>query len=535
MPFPNSSFARAGKYTQIHPIGQGSGGNVYRAVDNLRRVVAVKEALPSHTGFIDTLQRFEKEARIQAILKHPKIIQVYHLEEDPQTHELYLICEYANGGSLTDHLKAHGPLPEEQAIRITLDICAALEEVSGKRFVHLDIKPSNVLLFNDDQGHISEAKLGDFGIAKDLDKRRAGQPSTQRGGSHPGTPEYMAPEQADITQPVDVRTDLYALGISLWEMLTGKDYKLVRVSTGTPVLHTHNPQASLGIAEVIQRAVKADRIDRYPTPRAMCVDLQDVLNGRSLSPRPTIPFPPQTPPPRARVGLMRATSILVMCLALALIGYRVWRGSVQLPSSVGTAASLEATSVARETVAVTPPAPTDKPTNTPMPTPTDTPTPTLLMTTVLTFTSRPNPAAGRQIISLPLNQPGRYMLVLTQAKNPTGQYWLIWDYIGLRQDDTPIWEIGEAEAPPDYTEAAFSEFCKPHIRPDCTSNFVVGTTSVRDFVYDINNGERPGATITFTITDQQANPALKLELSTLYASHDQVERFALKVSLVRMP
>src|SRR5262249_32989581 len=160
----------------------------------------------SHTGFIDTQERFEKEARIQAFLKLPNIIQVYHLEEDSQTNELYLICEYANGGSLADHLKAYGPLPEQQAIRIALDICAALEELRAKHFVHRDIKPSNILLFKDDQGQISAAKLGDFGVAKDLDKQRAGQPSTQRGGSHPGTPEYMAPEQADITKPVDVRT-----------------------------------------------------------------------------------------------------------------------------------------------------------------------------------------------------------------------------------------------------------------------------------------------------------------------------------------
>src|SRR4051812_20598326 len=124
MSFPNSSFALAGKYTQIHLIGQGSGGNVYRALDNVRRVVAVKEALPAQVGFIDTQARFEKEARVHATLKHPKIIQVYHLEEDPGTHALYLICEYANGGSLADHLKAYGPLPEQQAIRIALVICA---------------------------------------------------------------------------------------------------------------------------------------------------------------------------------------------------------------------------------------------------------------------------------------------------------------------------------------------------------------------------------------------------------------------------
>ena len=357
MSFLNSSFALAGKYTQIQLLGQGSGGNVYRAIDNLGRVVAVKEALPSQAGFIDTQERFEKEARVHATLKHPKIIQVYHLEEDPQTHALYLICEYANGGSLADYLKAHGPLPEQQVICIALDICAALEEVSKKRFVHRDIKPSNILLFLDDQGQISEAKLADFGVAKDLDKQRAGQPSTQRGGSHPGTPEYMAPEQADITKPVDVRTDLFAFGISLWEMMTGTDYKLAPASAGPPALHTHNPQASLGIAEVIQRAVRDDPADRYQTPRAMCADLQAVLDGRSLAAPPTIQLPPAKPPRRVRVALVGA-AVLVIGLVLALVGYISWPSPIS-----GLTLVRISTPIPAPTVTLTPiPAPTVMPT-----------------------------------------------------------------------------------------------------------------------------------------------------------------------------
>jgi hypothetical protein len=164
--------------------------------------------------------------------------------------------------------------------------------------------------------------------------------------------------------------------------------------------------------------------------------------------------------------------------------------------------------------------------------PTVAPTDTLIMTTILTFTSQPE--VGRQSILLRLDQPGRYTLTFAQA-NPAGPYWIIWDYIGLFQGNTPLWEIGESEAPPDYTDAAFSEFCKPHIRSDCTSEFVVGTTSVGDFVYDINASERPTATITFTVADRQANSAPTLVLSTLYASHDTIERFALKVSLARAP
>jgi serine/threonine protein kinase len=359
MSFPNSSFALAGKYRQIQLIGRGSGGNVYRALDNLGRVVAVKEALPSQAGFIDTQARFEKEARVQATLKHPKIIQVYHLEEDPRTQELYLICEYANGGSLADYLKAHGPLPEQQAVRIALDVCAAIEKVDGNLFIHRDIKPANILLFKDNQGQISEAKLADFGVAKDLDPHRAGQPSTQRGLSHPGTPEYMPPEQANIANLLDVTADLFAFGISLWEILTGTDYKRLGWPASTPVLHTYNPQASLGIAEVIQRAVRYDPADRYPTPRAMCADLQAVLDGRSLAAPPTIPLPPTRPPRRVQVDRVGA-AVLVIGLVFAL---GVWRWP--LPISGSTLASTS-----------TPiPAPTAMPTRIPAPTAMPTPTP----------------------------------------------------------------------------------------------------------------------------------------------------------------
>ena len=564
MPFPNSSFALAGKYTRIQLIGQGSGGKVYRAVDNVGRVVAVKEALPPPAGFIGALNRFEQEVRVQALLKDRNIIQVYHLEEDPQTHELYLICEYASGGSLAGYLKAHGPLPEQQAIRITLDICAALEEVSARGFVHRDIKPSNILLFTDGQGQISEAKLADFGVAKDLDVRRAGQPSTQRGGSHPGTPEYMAPDQEDITKPVVVRTDLFALGISLWEMLSCTDYKLSAVRGGTPALPTHNPRASPGIAEIIRRAVQDQPADRYPAPRAMAADLQDVLGGRALSTTPTIVIGYGRPPRHFRAGRLGA-AVLALVLALGLLVYRAWqetglppipspasapspRGVVDPGGSARTAGSPKAiggvagpttvtpgspaTGVAPGPAIVARASPTDVPTSLPPTSPPTSPQAMLIMTTILTFTSQPE--AGRQSIPIRIDRPGRYTLTLTQA-NPTGPYWMIWDYIGLLQGHTPLWEIGEPEAPPDYTEAAFSEFCRPHMRSACTRQFVVGTTRVADFVYDINASERPDAIITFTITDRLADPATTLVLSSLYATHDTVERFALKVSLARAP
>jgi len=160
---------------------------------------------------------------------------------------------------------------------------AALEEVWARRIVHRDLKPANILLCIDSRGQRT-AKLTDFGVARDLTQ----QPTTDRGDYHPGTPHYMAPEQADISRPVDVRTDLYALGICLWEMLTRTDYKLTQ-GAGPTVLHTLNPQASQGIAAVIARAVCIEPADRYQTPQEMGLALHDVQIGRPLEAPPTIP------------------------------------------------------------------------------------------------------------------------------------------------------------------------------------------------------------------------------------------------------
>ena len=109
--------------------------------------------------------------------------------------------------------------------------------------------------------------LGDFGVAQD----RKLPATTHLPGMahHPGTPEYMAPEQADITRPVDARTDLYALGITLWEMLTATDYKLLFAHDEEPDLAAHRPQAHPGLAAIVAQAVREDRLERYPTPQAM--------------------------------------------------------------------------------------------------------------------------------------------------------------------------------------------------------------------------------------------------------------------------
>jgi hypothetical protein len=345
MPFPESSYARSGRFSEIYPVGRGAAGQVYSAVDNLGRRVAVKEALPRLEGFAIIRAKFEKESRLQAALDHPNIVRVHHLEEDPETNELYLISEFADRGSLAELLEAEGPLPEAQAISIAIDICNALEEIERRRIVHRDVKPSNILLFSTAASELT-AKLGDFGIAQDARQRKT---TMLPGTSHPGTPLYMAPEQADVTAVLDSRADIFALGVTLWELLTREDFKALLRDGAGPTLQQYNPGASAMIGQVIARATRPDRAERYQTPREFADDLQHILRGEGLAPQ-TIRLAPRSAA-LTRGGLfgwlrtlgpLAATLLLMfwstLCTA-ALVGVSRFRADAQTSGSVAVLAA----------------------------------------------------------------------------------------------------------------------------------------------------------------------------------------------------
>lgn len=313
MPFLTSSYARTGRFQEIYPVGNGAAGQVYHAIDNLGRHVAVKEALPNAEGFAALRAKFEKEARIQAQLSHPNIVRVYHLEQDPESNELYLICEFADAGSLAQMIEREGSLPETQAIKLTLDLCAALEETERLRIVHRDIKPSNILLFRASDGGLT-AKLSDFGIAQDTRQRRT---TMLPGTSHPGTPLYMAPEQADATLLIDTRADIFALGITLWEILTREDYKALLRDDTEPALTTFRPASSAALGQVIACAAQSDRNRRYQNPRDFAADLRRLLAGESLAPQ-TIHALPQARSAQQPITWMRALGPAVFTIALLL-------------------------------------------------------------------------------------------------------------------------------------------------------------------------------------------------------------------------
>ena len=205
-----------GPYLILDTIGSGGMGEVYRARDaRLERDVAIKRLSASAIGGDEARARVLREARAAAALTHPNIAAVYDVLETPDG--LVIVMEYVPGESVAARL-TRGPLPVEEAVRIGLQIADALTEAHDRGVIHRDLKPANVHLTPG-----GKAKILDFGIARsvsDVPKGSAADPASEAGRII-GTPGYMAPEQMSGGR-ADARTDIYGVGLLLFEMLTGR-------------------------------------------------------------------------------------------------------------------------------------------------------------------------------------------------------------------------------------------------------------------------------------------------------------------------
>ena len=268
---------KIGIYEVKSELGRGGMATVYRAYDpRFEREVAVK-VLPSELLHSDPQfrLRFEREAKIIAQLEHSAIVPVYDVgEADGQP---YFVMRYMNGGSLSDRIKAGG-LTIEDATRILGAIAPGLDEAHSNGIVHRDIKPSNILFDKRGNPYIS-----DFGIAK-LSQAQSGNVT---GSAIIGTPAYMAPEQAQGME-VDGRADIYALGIILFEILTGKQpyeadtpmaVAIKHITDPVPHIQQSNPKLPESMDAIIQTAMAKDRTQRFSTAVEMTNALRDAAHG----------------------------------------------------------------------------------------------------------------------------------------------------------------------------------------------------------------------------------------------------------------
>ena len=257
-------------------IGSGGFGIVYRAVQSsVKREVAVKIILPRYANHPNFIRRFETEAQTIARLEHPHIVPLYDYWREPDA--AYLIMRLLRGGSLEDRLK-HGPVPLNLVGYYVQQIGLALDVAHRNGVIHRDIKPANVLM--DEEGN---AYLADFGIAKNLEEVN-GQSLTERGALI-GSPAYISPEQI-LAEPVKQQSDIYCLGIMLYEMLTGARpfpgptpvaYIQQHLDGKLPSLREQNPEFPTELDFVIARATAREPGDRYSDVPSLLSALQGLL------------------------------------------------------------------------------------------------------------------------------------------------------------------------------------------------------------------------------------------------------------------
>jgi serine/threonine-protein kinase len=270
-----------GHYRIVSELGRGGMGVVYKAhEESLNRFVAIK-LLGSHLAEdADYVERFVREAQSAARLSHPNIVQIYAISEEEGQH--FFVMEYVSGTSVQRLLKDEGSMDTVRAERIVLQAASGLLEAHEQGIIHRDIKPANLMI--DDRGLV---KITDFGLAIAL----GGAARLTATGMLMGTPGYLSPEQCR-DDDVDHRTDIYSLGVTFFEMLTGSmpftadsPLALIRqiVDVAPPDVRELYPEADDSTCDLLGRMMAKDRDQRFPSCAELIIDLQQDLTARGAS------------------------------------------------------------------------------------------------------------------------------------------------------------------------------------------------------------------------------------------------------------
>lgn len=398
---------KIGKYQVQNELGRGGMGVVYRAYDpDLRRTVAIKVLTQQLAADDDFVKRFQQEAIMSANLHHPHIITIYDVGAVDDLH--FLIMQYLEGATLENWVRKNGPMPLAQAADVVQQIAGALDYAHDLGIVHRDIKPANIMLSPSGQ-----ATLMDFGLV-----RAGAGTGLTRTGTVMGTPEYMAPEQAQDGD-IDRRTDLYSLGVVIYKLLTGR----VPFSRTTPVatIYAHVNEAPPPICQVkadlpqpveavVSKVLSKNPADRYQRAGELARDFVIASQGKmppglsalaaapppdktivadavAPSPRPSAPprppagrsaAPANRPFPMPLVAGLAAVLVLVIAglgIVLSGSGGRAQPTATTVAQGSTPPASLTVAAATTAAPVVLPGSDTPTPTATSLPLPTPTPAP----------------------------------------------------------------------------------------------------------------------------------------------------------------
>ena len=294
-----------GRYQLIERVGSGGMARVFKAQDlALGRIVAVKMLHESLTGDQGFLQRFQQEAHAAANLTHPNIVTVHDIGQDKNRY--YIVMEYVEGRTLKQMIRQHNgngrAMPISRALDLTIQICAGIGYAHRADLVHCDVKPQNVLVSRDDR-----IKVADFGIARAISEATLSQSVSQVWG----TPQYFSPEQA-AGEPATPASDVYSIGIILFELLTGQLPFSGDTPTALALKHMHdepptisetNPFVPAQLDQIIQKVLAKEPSGRYRTAgqlgrilsayRQRSLSTTEALNQGIATAQPTMPISEQ--------------------------------------------------------------------------------------------------------------------------------------------------------------------------------------------------------------------------------------------------
>lgn len=270
----------SGRYELLARVGGGGMALVYKARDLLlNRLVAVKVLRQQFTHDEDFVKRFRREAQAAASLSHPNIVSIYDVGQVEDTH--YIVMEFIDGANLNEIIRDRAPLQADEAVRITAQICDALEHAHHNQIIHRDIKPHNILI-----GNNGRVKVTDFGIARAVTSSTITQTGSVIGSVH-----YFSPEHAKGV-PTGEKSDLYSLGIVLYQMLTGCLPFLGESPISVALKHLQdtferpkkvNPHIPQSVENVILKAMRKNPQERYQSAREMYQDLDTCLQPSRLN------------------------------------------------------------------------------------------------------------------------------------------------------------------------------------------------------------------------------------------------------------